>query len=179
MITVYDDAPEENNEYAEPQTCEGDGIRLYFRAVGEPLGVRVRGMENASVRDSIVLLGGCGGEFAYGEDAHALRLTSKLVELRLGHANPILRFAQKVGSRPHRLRQNEEKTVKNGLFGRSGGTRTHGLQYPKLARYHLRYASKRIKTIEFCCGQLCGQPRILTIFSELVKCEKFSVFKAF
>ena len=36
MITVYDDAPEENNEYAEPQTCEGDGIRLYFRAVGEP-----------------------------------------------------------------------------------------------------------------------------------------------
>ena len=35
MITVYDDAPEENNEYAEPQTCEGDGIRLYFRAVGE------------------------------------------------------------------------------------------------------------------------------------------------
>ena len=36
MITVYDDAPEENNEYAEPQICEGDGIRLYFRAVGEP-----------------------------------------------------------------------------------------------------------------------------------------------
>ena len=36
MITVYDDAPEENNEYAEPQTCEGDCIRLYFRAVGEP-----------------------------------------------------------------------------------------------------------------------------------------------
>ena len=36
LITVYDDAPEENNEYAEPQTCEGDGIRLYFRAVGEP-----------------------------------------------------------------------------------------------------------------------------------------------
>ena len=34
--TVYGDAPEENNEYAEPQTCEGDGIRLYFRAVGEP-----------------------------------------------------------------------------------------------------------------------------------------------
>ena len=28
------------------------------------------------------------------------------------------------------------------FFGRSGGTRTHGLQYPKLARYHLRYASK-------------------------------------
>ena len=36
LITVYDDAPEENNEYREPQTCEGDGIRLYFRAVGEP-----------------------------------------------------------------------------------------------------------------------------------------------
>ena len=51
--------------------------------------------------------------------------------------------------------------------------------HPKLARYHLRYASKRKKTIEFCCGQLCGQPRILTIFSELVKCEKSSVFKGF
>ena len=36
LITVFADAPEENNEYAEPQTCEGDGIRLYFRAVGEP-----------------------------------------------------------------------------------------------------------------------------------------------
>ena len=41
LLTVFADAPEENNEYAEPQTCEGDGIRLYFRAVGEPLGVRV------------------------------------------------------------------------------------------------------------------------------------------
>ena len=49
---------------------------------------------------------------------------------------------REVGSRPRLLRQNEKKTVKNGLFGRSGGTRTHGLQYPKLARYHLRYASK-------------------------------------
>ena len=36
LITVLTDAPEENNEYAEPQTCEGDGIRRYFRAVGEP-----------------------------------------------------------------------------------------------------------------------------------------------
>ena len=42
-----------------------------------------------------------------------------------------------------------KKTVKNGLFGRSGGTRTHGLQYPKLARYHLRYASKRKKLLNF------------------------------
>ena len=35
MITVYADAPEENKETAEPQTCEGDRRRLYFRAVGE------------------------------------------------------------------------------------------------------------------------------------------------
>lgn len=27
------------------------------------------------------------------------------------------------------------------LTGRSGETRTHGFQYPKLARYHLRYTS--------------------------------------
>ena len=33
-----------------------------------------------------------------------------------------------------------KKTVLDGL-GRSGGTRTHGLQYPKLARYQLRYTS--------------------------------------
>ena len=38
---------------------------------------------------------------------------------------------------------------------------------------------RNVKTIEFCCGQLCGQPRILTVFSELVKCKKSSVFKGF
>ena len=86
---------------------------------------------------------------------------------------------REVGSRPCRLRQNKKDRQKNGLFGRSGGTRTHGLQYPKLARYHLRYASICEKTIEFCCGQLCGQPRNLTDFSEWVKCEKSSVFKGF
>ena len=64
-------------------------------------------------------------------------------------------------------------------FGRSGGTRTHGLQYPKLARYHLRYASKRIKTIEFCCGQLCGQTQFLTYFVSGEKCEKSKNFKGF
>jgi hypothetical protein len=36
LITVFADAPEENKETAEPQTCEGDRRRLYFRAVGEP-----------------------------------------------------------------------------------------------------------------------------------------------
>ena len=41
MITVCDDAPEENKETAEPQACEGERRRLYFRAVGELLGVRV------------------------------------------------------------------------------------------------------------------------------------------
>ena len=57
MITVYDDAPEENNEYAEPQTCEGDGIRLYFRAVGEPLGVRVPQNKNkVTLTDNPILL---------------------------------------------------------------------------------------------------------------------------
>ena len=46
MITVCDDAPEENNEYAEPQTCEGDGIRLYFRAVGELAASSTRNPKN-------------------------------------------------------------------------------------------------------------------------------------
>ena len=53
------------------------------------------------------------------------------------------------------------------IDGRSGGTRTHGLQYPKLARYHLRYASICEKTIEFCCGQLCGQGAEIGGFSEM------------
>ena len=33
------------------------------------------------------------------------------------------------------------RRMPTALFGRSGGTRTRGLQYPKLARYHLRYTS--------------------------------------
>ena len=36
LIIVFDDAPEENKETAEPKACEGDRRRLYFRAVGEP-----------------------------------------------------------------------------------------------------------------------------------------------
>ena len=34
-----------------------------------------------------------------------------------------------------------QKWLVFGFFGRSGGTRTRGLQYPKLARYQLRYTS--------------------------------------
>ena len=44
----------------------------------------------------------------------------------------------KLRNRKEILAVSAVKTAKNG---RSGGTRTHGLQYPKLARYHLRYAS--------------------------------------
>ena len=39
MITVYDDAPEQNKELKERGTT--DAGRLCLRAVGEPLGVRV------------------------------------------------------------------------------------------------------------------------------------------
>ena len=39
--------------------------------------------------------------------------------------------------------ENKSKWLVFGcFFGRSGGTRTRGLQYPKLARYQLRYTSK-------------------------------------
>ena len=81
MITVYDDAPEENNEYAEPQTCEGDGIRLYFRAVGE-----------------VAAMLSCGGIFAKGEYIHPLRLESKLSDLRVGYANSHLATQDKFES---------------------------------------------------------------------------------
>ena len=33
LITVFADAPEENNERAEPKSCAGDRLRIYFRAV--------------------------------------------------------------------------------------------------------------------------------------------------
>ena len=104
------------------------------------------------------------GIFGTVEYIPTLRLANELADLRVGYANPIRTSAVcvqasssrggltrarlcEVASSPHRLRQNEKKTVKNGLFGRSGGTRTHGLQYPKLARYHLRYASWSITLI--------------------------------
>ena len=43
--------------------------------------------------------------------------------------------------------QAKRKSIRKGcsfFFGRSGGTRTRGLQYPKLARYQLRYTSKML-----------------------------------
>ena len=83
MVTVFGDAPDENKEPEEAETCECDERRLYFRAVGEPSG-----------------------------------------ESPFATLDP----------------QKRKKTVLDGL-GRSGGTRTHGLQYPKLARYQLRYTS--------------------------------------
>ena len=42
---------------------------------------------------------------------------------------------REVCSRPRRLRQNKKRPSQNGLFGRSGGTRTHGLQYPNQKKY--------------------------------------------
>ena len=59
---------------------------------------------------------------------------------------------REVGSRPRQLRsykKQEQRKDAPVFYGRSGGTRTHGLQYPKLARYHLRYASKRKKLLNF------------------------------
>ena len=38
LITVFGDAPDENKEPEEAQTCEADERQLYFRAVGEPSG---------------------------------------------------------------------------------------------------------------------------------------------
>ena len=44
-----------------------------------------------------------------------------------------------------KMYRKKPKTSQKGsfsaFFGRSGGTRTRGLQYPKLARYQLRYTS--------------------------------------
>ena len=37
------------------------------------------------------------------------------------HSSIVLDLMREVGSCPRQLRQNEKKTAKNGLFGRSGG----------------------------------------------------------
>ena len=58
--------------------------------------------------------------------------------------NSVLKNANKNAENP-----SEIKDFWHFCYGRSGGTRTHGLQYPKLARYHLRYASISKKTIDF------------------------------
>ena len=53
----------------------------------------------------------------------------------------------------------QKKIYRKGIsfsLGRSGGTRTHGLQYPKLARYHLRYASKYQVISPVGLGQCCS-----------------------
>ena len=90
MITVYDDAPEENKETAEPKACEGDRRRLYLRAVGEPA-------EFAE---------GSGGIFTGGEYSHACRLQASLTRsarrMRTHH-----RFAM-MGWSHHRLGQKEK-----------------------------------------------------------------------
>jgi hypothetical protein len=38
LITLLGDAPDENKESEEAETCEDDEWRLYFRAVGKPSG---------------------------------------------------------------------------------------------------------------------------------------------
>ena len=60
MITVYDDAPEENKETAEPQACEGDRRRLYFRAVGEPWFESRKIKIRLSQKDNLIFLVECG-----------------------------------------------------------------------------------------------------------------------
>ena len=76
-------------------------------------------------------------------------------------------------SRPHRTKK--KKTAK-AVFGRSGGTRTRGLQYPKLARYHLRYAS--IKTYKIVKARTRGPKPALLLKHSLplgIMCSKITL----
>ena len=76
------------------------------------------------------------------EDILLLRLTSKLVDLRKEYANSFL-LRKNVVLIIHTGKKTKENH-KGSLFffGRSVEIRTPGLQYPKLARYQLRYTSK-------------------------------------
>ena len=96
MITVYDDAPEQNKELKERGTT--DAQRLCLRAVGEPLGVRVAQKGKRANLWSCVQKGAYGGIFAYGEYIRPLRLESKLSDLRVGYANSHLATQDKFES---------------------------------------------------------------------------------
>ena len=82
-----------------------------------------------------------GGIFAYGEYILTLRLESKLSDLRVGYANSHLAAQDEFKSDHHNEKNADNHKGYLRFFGRSGGTRTRGLQYPKLARYQLRYTS--------------------------------------
>ena len=80
------------------------------------------------------------------EDILLLRLTSELVDLRKGYANSfVLRTNGFESNNASTKRKRDRVTagVTLSLFGRSVEIRTPGLQYPKLARYQLRYTSKK------------------------------------
>ena len=75
--------------------------------------------------------------FALGLQAS---LTHSLAKLTHSHSAS-LRSRNLSTLRHHKQNQKESPMDSPFDFGRSGGTRTRGLQYPKLARYHLRYTS--------------------------------------
>ena len=133
MITVCGEAPEENKETAEPKTCEGDRRRLYFRAVGEPLGVRVPLEKKKEPSVQIVLLMVEAAGFSpkvnistpcalkasfqiFGWDMRtqfAPRGSANIYQL---HTKRYHSEVREVGSRPHRIRPNKKRPLRNGLF---------------------------------------------------------------
>ena len=85
-----------------------------------------------------VVAGGFASQnnFALGLQASLTRSPAKLAH------SILLRFARSTSESQSSTGKNKRESVGLSLiFGRSGGTRTRGLQYPKLARYHLRYTS--------------------------------------
>ena len=71
-----------------------------------------------------------GGVFTYGEDAHILRLTSELVDLRIGHANPrTLRCS--VRDRPSEKINKRSAKTDRSFIGAEGGIRTLVWCYPQ------------------------------------------------
>ena len=178
LITVFGDAPDENKESEEAETCEADagayrfGIlpseqikfsyrtkpndnikvtrerQLYFRAVGDPLGVRVHTLRPNKKRPSMTVLVEVAGKrgdkqliTVFGDAPDENKEPEEAQTCEDDEWRLYFRaVGEPLGVRVHTLRPNKKKTVDDGL-GRSGGTRTHGLQYPKLARYQLRYTS--------------------------------------
>ena len=82
----------------------------------------------------------CGGILF--EDIRVLRLTSKLVDLRTDMRTPVCYAEVKFSASTPTKKETDNRKGCLFLFGRSVEIRTPGLQYPKLARYQLRYTSK-------------------------------------
>ena len=136
MVTVCDDAPDGNKELKKKVTS--DVQQLYFRAAGEPWSE----FKSHEIKIRLPFIHVTAG---FSPEANILTLAAYEQAQRALRGECELDFAQERKRQVFILATSKKRTDNTCgypfFFGRSGGTRTRGLQYPKLARYQLRYTS--------------------------------------